>query len=357
MSYGKLLKRFLIFIVSLLALCIFVVLIVDPFYHYHKPVLGLKAVLNEKEYQCIGSLRTFDYDSVIVGSSVCENYNNHWFDEKFDVKSIKAIRSYGGTADLAFYLDAAFSNHDIKKVFYNIDPGNLAKEPYISFEETGCPMYLYDDNYFNDIEYLLNKDVLFEKIPYMLTKSFVGEYDEGDSYNWGHWKNFNVDMAIGNNVRTADFFDAKEENFYSKQCDENIEIIENLVIQHPDTEFYFFYPPYSFLWWDNIYRWGDMEAYVYNMKRCANALIKHKNVHMFCFMDDERIVTYLENYMDAVHFSPDINRQIVDMLGEYQLMITEDNIDDRFENVSKYVNKAVNEYIKPYEERIVVEGR
>lgn len=28
-------------------------------------------------------------------------------------------------------------------------------------------MYLYDDNHLNDIEYLLNKDVLFEKIPYM----------------------------------------------------------------------------------------------------------------------------------------------------------------------------------------------
>ena len=43
-----------------------------PVFHYHKPWFGLKAVLTDKEYQCIGSLRNFDYDSLIVGSSVAE---------------------------------------------------------------------------------------------------------------------------------------------------------------------------------------------------------------------------------------------------------------------------------------------
>ena len=57
---------------ALAALCMLTVYLLDPFYHYHKPWFGLKAVLNEKEYQVPGSLRHFDYDSVLVGSSVVE---------------------------------------------------------------------------------------------------------------------------------------------------------------------------------------------------------------------------------------------------------------------------------------------
>ena len=89
----KFLKSFFIRTLLLLAAVIGVVIIFDPFYQYHKPLPGLKAVLTDKEYQCIGTLHTFDYDSLIVGSSVCENYNNHWFDEGFGCRTIKAIRS------------------------------------------------------------------------------------------------------------------------------------------------------------------------------------------------------------------------------------------------------------------------
>ena len=77
----------------MLLLCILAVVLFDPFYQYHKPLKGLKAVLTDKEYQCVGSLKTFDYDSVVAGSSVAENYNNGWFDQGFGCKVIKAVRS------------------------------------------------------------------------------------------------------------------------------------------------------------------------------------------------------------------------------------------------------------------------
>ena len=133
---------------------------IDPFYHYHKPWFGLKAVLNDKEYQCIGTLRHFDYDTLIVGSSVAENNDNSWYDEAYNCKSIKAIRSYGATADLCYLLDEAFaSGNDIKRVFYNIDPSSLNASTETTYESTGCPMYLYDHNPFNDVQYLYNKEI------------------------------------------------------------------------------------------------------------------------------------------------------------------------------------------------------
>ena len=150
---------------ALAAICMLTVYLLDPFYHYHKPWFGLKAVLNEKEYQVPGSLRHFDYDSVLVGSSVVENNDNRWFDEAFGGTTIKAVRSYGGIADLVWYLNLAFESREqkgekIRRVFFNLDPASLTQEAQTTFEASGCPMYLYDRNPFNDVKYLLNKTVL-----------------------------------------------------------------------------------------------------------------------------------------------------------------------------------------------------
>lgn len=354
MNYKKLLKNSIISLLILLLLCAMLVLIFDPFYHYHKPIKGLKAVLSDKEYQCIGSLKNFDYDSLIVGSSVCENYNNRWFDEAFGVKSIKAIRSYGGIADLDFFLKNAFNTHNIKYVFYNIDPGNLANEPTLTFEETGCPMYLYDNNPINDIEYLLNKDVLMEKIPYMISKSLIGDYDEGESYNWWQWKNFGTDETLSHYYRSNEVLPMNDEECYKDNCEANIALIEKLVKANPDTEFIFFYPPYSFLWFDNINRCGDTDAYLYNMKMCTQSLLKYENVSFFNFINDEKYVGDLDNYMDALHFTPDINNYIVDVLKEGDSRkITADNIDIVFDEISVYARETVDELILSYGDAVL----
>ena len=58
-------KRFFIATLAVLLAIAGTVFFFDPFYHYHKPWCGLKAVLNDKEYQCVGTLRNFDYDALI----------------------------------------------------------------------------------------------------------------------------------------------------------------------------------------------------------------------------------------------------------------------------------------------------
>ena len=244
----KFLKQFIIRTLILLTAVIAMVVIFDPFYQYHKPLPGLKAVLTDKEYQCIGTLRTFDYDALIVGSSVCENYNNHWFDTGFGCRTIKAIRSYGATADLCYLLDRAFEEHDLKYVFYNIDPSSLSASTQPTYESTGCPMYLYDRNLFNDYPYLLNKDVIMEKLPYMLAYSFIGDYDEGNSYNWAQWKYFGQDMSMGLYTRLPSVKPMKEETINSEELAGNIALLTAQLEAHPQTTFKFFFSPYSMLW-------------------------------------------------------------------------------------------------------------
>jgi hypothetical protein len=351
MNSGKFIKRLVAVILILLALIGLVVYVFDPFYHYHKPWFGMKAVLNDKEYQCVGTLRNFDYDALLVGSSVMENNDNSWYDEAYDVKSIKAIRSYGATADLCYLMDVAYEKHDIKYVFYNIDPSSLYGEAVTTYESTGCPMYLYDKNPFNDIQYLFNKDVLFEKIPYEVASSFLGDYDENLSYNWAKWKSFGSEMALGLYFRQEQTKEMLPENMYQENLNANIALLTSQVEAHPDTQFIFFYPPYSMLWWDMSYRGGERDAIIYCEKEMTKALLSYDNVRIFCFQNEPEVTTNLDNYMDTIHFSPEINKLMLDQIiaGEYEMTL--ENYEEILDGLKDFTDDVVNEYIIPYEEQ------
>ena len=351
----KFLKQFFTASVILLLACVLAVVVFDPFFQYHKPLKGLKAVLTDKEYQCVGSLKTFDYDRVIAGSSVSENYNNGWFDQGFGCKSIKAIRSYGATADLCYLLDIAFEHQDLKYVFYNLDPSALEADPETTYELTGCPMYLYDDNYVNDVRYWLNKGVLMEKIPYLIANSLMGDYDENNSYNWAQWKEFNSDMILGLYIRKPSVSEMKPRDYYEDLLRKNLDMLTDRITAHPETEFYIFVPPYSMLWWDNIYREGDTEAYLYNMEQAMKTLLAYENVKMFYFQNDREIITDLENYMDILHFSPEINRYICDSLIAGKRQVNSENYAEEIRSMRDLAYETVEKLVLPYEDRIKVD--
>lgn len=343
----KFIKSFFIRSAGLLILLILAVVIFDPFYQYHKPLPGLKSVLTDKEYQCVGTLRNFDYDSLIVGSSVCENYNNHWFDEGFGCRTIKAIRSYGATADLCYLLDIAYQNRDLKYVFYNIDPSSLSASTETTYESTGCPMYLYDTNYLNDVSYVLNKGVILEKIPYMLAFSMKSDYDEGNSYNWAQWKYFGADMATGMYSRLSSI-KPMAEPFYGKELAGNIVLLEELVKTHPETTFKFFFSPYSMLWWDNVYRSGERDTYLYYEEMAIATLLEYNNVEIYYYQDNEEIITNLDNYMDMIHFSKEINQVICNKMIAGEDRLTKENYKARLQNMYELSEKIVTDYIKEY---------
>lgn len=351
----KFIKHFCIWSGILLMLCVLAVVLFDPFFQYHKPLPGLKAVLTDKEYQCVGSLKTFDYDSVIAGSSVAENNYNDWFNQGFDCNVIKAIRSYGATADLCYLLDIAFEHQELKYVFYNLDPSALVADAETTYELTGCPMYLYDDNYVNDIEYWLNKDVLMEKIPYLISKSVIGGYDENDSYNWAQWKEFNSDMALGLYIRKPSISEMKQKNYYEDLLHQNLNLLTSRIEAHPETIFYVFIPPYSMLWWDNLYREGDTESYLYNMESAMETLLAYDNVKFYYFQNDREIVTDLENYMDILHFSPDINHYICESMINCDHQINQSNYKETISDMRDLSYEIVNELIRPYEDQIKVD--
>ena len=319
-SAGQFLRSFALTCAVLLGFCALLVFLLDPFFHYHRPWFGLAAVQTEKEYQVVGALDHLSYDSLIVGSSVTENNYNGWYDEAFGGQTIKAVRSYGATADLCWLLSRAHETHRLRNVYYNIDPTSLYAEPEVTFAASGCPMYLYDRNPFNDISYLLNKTVLFEEIPHSVLMSLRG-YDENTSYNWWTSKTFSREAALSHYTRSETLLPEQSEHAKDEELRGNLALLTAEVAAHPETDYYFFFPPYSALWWDNAVRTGARDFVLYDESRAMKTLLQYKNVRLYCFQADTEIIFDLDNYMDALHFRPEINHQMVIWMkeGRYEL--------------------------------------
>ncbi len=342
--YGKFLKRFWAAVVILLLLAAGLVFVFDPFFHYHKPIASLKEVLTKKEYQVPGTLKNFDYDSLIVGSSTAENFNNRWFDEAFGAISVKAIKSSGVTAQLDYYIRLAAEEQKLKYVFYSLDLFALSGDPDTTFPDESMPLYLYDSNPFTDVKYLLNKDVIFEDIPYMIAESFLEDYDEGASYNWAQYHTFSRSEALDNYNRPEGTAQEKTEEEYRPDIDGNVDILEKMVREDPDTIFYIFYPPYSLLWWDNMIRSGQLDQSLYAAEASMERLLPYENVKLYYFQNEEDVILDLDLYMDPIHFSEDINHWMVEEMAQDQYRITLEDYRQELEKMEQIVERIRRDY-------------
>ena len=103
--------------VVLLALlaCLFagaLVVLVDPFFHYHKPLKGFPYQVDNQLSQNPGMAKNMEYDSVILGSSMTVNFNTNWFEELMGLNTIKLSYSAAFPKDQANIMEIVFENNN-----------------------------------------------------------------------------------------------------------------------------------------------------------------------------------------------------------------------------------------------------
>lgn len=159
----------------------------------------------------------------------------------------------------------------------------------------------------------------------MIVKSARG-YDEAKSYNWWETKTFSEEAARSHFEIPEETAEEAPGDADKDRLTANIALIKAQVTAHPDTQYYFFFPPYSVLWWDYTYRTGDLAKTLYEEKACMEELLAFDNVKLFSFQADPDIVCNLDNYMDGLHFRPEINHQMCDAMaeGRYQILSDQD---------------------------------
>lgn len=320
----------------------------DPFYQYHKPVFGMDAVLYDRDNQVIGTIRTLDYDMVLLGSSVVENTDSAFLDKEYGGQTLKIIRASGSTADLLYYLKKAHEYQEIQRIFWCMDIFALFASEEITLSEKDIPQYLYTESLLDDVPYLFNKEILFQKIPVMFAYHSLGRNTGGHAYDWSADKEFSASKAMCAYDKPEGVQPQADYSEWMSHLAANMKMIDEEITGHPETEYILFFPPYSMMWWDSGYVNGLGEGYFAILEQALPQLLSYENAKIYYFQDQQEIVCNLDNYMDMIHFTPDINQYMMQCISDGQCEVTDENVDDVIGHMRQVYEYIINEGIYRY---------
>ncbi len=339
----RILRTFAITAVVLLLAVGSLVVLVDPFFHYHRPLQGFPYVVDNQLSQNPGMARQMSYDSCVIGSSMTVNFNSNDFAELLGLKTLKLSCSGALPHDDYRMLQIVYDEtspareeNEVKAVFMAMDTMTFTAEP----AETKYPWqeYLCDQNPFNDIRYLFNKDVLLQ---YILRPMIEREgTDLANVYaSWWTPEYYNRELVLEGYTPAEISEEEMDREQLISGTDRNLE--ENIlpfIADHPETTFYCFFPPYSILYWNDVCRENHLEATLEQIRYMTETLLAYDNVRVFYFQDMEDVVTDLDNYADYTHYKPEINRYMTECFASGEHEVREGEIGNHLANVKKMID-------------------
>lgn len=318
-------------------------LIIDPLFHFHKPLPRISYRLDGEyeRYLNNGIVRNFEYDAVITGTSMTENFKSSEFDNIFGVKSVKIPFSGGSFKEINDSLIQAVSyNQNIKYIVRSLDAYKLWAEKDKMPSNFEQPTYLFDDEISNDVSYIFNKDILINFTFQIIVDTLRGKSsDNFDEYaNWMSNASFGkaaVDKTYDRSAAVSQEVSLTED--YSKNLSENVQqnVIE-LAKDNPQIEFYYFFPPYSIYWWDSLSQSKTLNQQIQAFEKASEMILEYDNIHLFSFFENYELICDLDNYKDTLHYGEWVNSQILEWMydGDYQL--TKENCKDYWKMIREF---------------------
>lgn len=317
--------------------------VIDPFFHYHGPYRDLQYPIDNERYQNDGITRNFNYNAIITGSSMSENFRTSQFDKLFGTKSIKVPFSGGRYKEINDNISRSYeSGHDPVIVMRSLDYSLLVLDKDDVYPGAEYPTYLTDNNPFNDIKYLLNLSVFFDDSLRVLSYTREGmKTTTFDEYkNWMADSTFGAETVFSTYTlgkpaeREKEFSDSDRELVYG-----NLE--QNVISQakaHPETEFYLFFPPYSIAYWDELNNEKKINWRIDAEKYAIDLLLKCDNIKLFSFCTRYDITCNLDNYKDQAHYKSWINDQMLKWMSNGEYQITKENEDEYISEIRSFYN-------------------
>ena len=322
-------------LLALLALCGAFVYAVDPCLYYRVPERWQPILLNER-YQMAGLAKNVEADTVLLGTSMAANYRASWIEETFGTSAVRLTIPDGYYSEFDRVMDVLFRTQSPERVIFGMDVNTLIRDE--SGVTSAMPDYLYNANPLDDIQYLLNKDTLYYSA-YTLLANSRGEgdntIDEGFTWDRDQW--WNHITALAGYDRPEPSAEILPADAYRSNTAANLAVVEAWVTEHPETEFDFFLPPYSILFWDKVTREGRVDAVFSAIHQAADALLPHGNVKLYGYLMDEDIVTDLDNYCDYIHHSGQVCREVLAMLRAEECRLTAENLDEMLAGWREFV--------------------
>jgi len=323
------------FVISLFSLLI-INYSLDPFQVFHKSWFD-NSFSKEQRYQNAGLINSYlvqdKYNATVIGDSMSQCFSMDYVNTALKWKTLK-LSIPGSTLPEQYHvIERALETGDIKNVVWVIDANNYLDNTIAKY---GFPVYLYDNDSKNDIDYLLS----FAPVRFYVSK-MRKKLDLKHSNYWCDDKEqlemfikYNMPdnlIKLADNIKTNTSKFSKLDSIASAPFDE---YIKPIIGENPNVNFYIIYPPKSLL---SKLSGGET---LYLRKFLTLKLLKYKNVKVYGFDNVKAITSDMNNYKDGGHYRPWVNDYMIDAIANDTHRLTKDNID-------AYMNDII-EQIKNY---------
>ncbi len=285
------------------------IVVVDPFFHYRKPMKSFGYEWGDNRWINDGILRNFDYDAVMLGTSYDEYGSLADFNEAFHVDAVKVIYPGANPVEYGRAMETAFANNDhIKLMFFSINYGRLTSGTNEWYEGYDYPFFLYDNNYLNDWKYIFNlSTVEFARRGIRNTIQGREKMDFSTYYDYSGIRYGREYALAAYDSQLAVPYESHLTDQMRKNEKENIEkYFVKFILENPNTEFVLYFPPMSALNWASRSE-EDWDETMEIIEMAFRELTQYENVRLYSYIDELTITTNLDYYKDVIHYSPEIN--------------------------------------------------
>ena len=316
-------------ILILLLLSMTIIVVIDPLFHYHAPLDGLAYPLEDERYINDGILRHFDYNAVIAGNSMTENFKTSEANRLFNANFAKVPIAGAYYKEVNDELTRAFDYNDgIKYVIRALDLHCLCYDKDEYTPGYDIPDYLYDDNIFNDVSYVLNKEMILKALNVL---EYTAEGNETTSFDdYASWETEGGAEVVLGKYQIIGRMDTQRALTDAERETAAANIIQNvttLAAAHPETTFLYYFPPVSIAYWDEVSAAGELEMRLEAIELAAEMMLEYPNIRIFMFTNDFDTISNLNYYRDQLHYSSDISSLLLEYMANGDYLVTEDNLD------------------------------
>ncbi len=300
---------FLVIFAAAIIFAIAAVWFVDPYIRYHRG-FGLKEVYRQSEAMMPGVLRNFDFDTVLFGSSVCQNFDLDEINKILHCRSVKATTPglESETLDKCLELVLKERKGEVKRCLIGAD--------LFCFSRNISPRW-------KDYHYLYTDDIFIPEYFFSIDSAkAVGEVlesnikpDKTARFRMMESKMFSNKPGIPYGKKYLEYGVTQLRENRSAMSDDCLTNFENHLYRHirnnPDVQFDIFLPPYSIYFWCFQVELGELEKMLEYRRRFAEGLQNFPNAVLHDFNADFSICSNLENFKDVSHYSPAVNTEIL----------------------------------------------
>lgn len=322
--------------IVMIAACVF---ITDPLMMFRDGSSVFSSMHYNQRYSAPGAARFTSYDMVVTGSCMVGQFDVGEVNEVFQADALKLTYNAATFRDDKMILDVCFSNQpQIQTVLISIDAFSAIQPA----DKTGYPLpeYVYSRSLKNDATYLLNLDVFYHFSVKNLIGTMRGKKEGPVETEPDHpegpysWETVLSSFAVED---LADLEPADTAAFHANTIDNLKENLLPVIEAHPDTQFVFFLPPYSVLYWEKQLALGTFEPMMDSIRMIIEACLQYENVTIYQFMWEEETITDLDNYRDIMHYSPAIASEILEGIADGKNRVTIENYSDEMNGFIEFI--------------------